>query len=352
MPAPPDTSPLISVVLPVLNESHDLPVLLDQLRDQVVAPGGLEVLVSDGGSTDGTPAMVERLAAEWPALRLVHNSRRRSGPGRNAGARASRGRYVVFLDGHCSLPRRDWIQRHIEIFEEVGADCLCRPQSLLGLARGSWAATIATARHSPLGHNPGSDIYRDEPGFTVPDTAGAAYRRTVFDALDGYDERFDACEDVEFNHRVGRAGYRAYCHPDLRVDYRPRATLAALFSQMRRYGRGRAHLLGRHGQWPVPLIGLTLAGAGALALPLVLPLAVGVRMTLALGAAYLFLLLAEGVRLSGLRPEAARVALALVATHAGLLVGFWRGLLEIPRFLAPRPTDARGRVETSSGHAH
>lgn len=348
MAASPVGSPVVSVVLPVLNEARDLPVLLAQLREQETAPGDLEIVVSDGGSTDGTQDLVQRLAADWPPLRLVHNPGRRSGPGRNAGARASRGRYIIFLDGHCALPRTDWIRRHAELFESTGADCLCRPQSLLGMARGSWAATIATARHSPLGHNPGSDIYSDQPGFTNPDTAGAAYRRTVFDALGGYDERFDACEDVEFNHRVGRAGYRAYCHPDLRVDYRPRATLAGLFSQMRRYGRGRAHLIGRHGQLPVPLVALTLAGLGALALPFLIPGVRGVGLTLGAFGVYGLILLGEGGRLAGPGPEAGRVALAIVATHLGLLAGFWRGLFEIPRFLAPRASDMGPTGET--GH--
>lgn len=359
MPAPPVAAtavegrgiavPILSVVLPVLNESHDLPTLLTRLRDQELNPGELEVIVSDGGSTDGTPELVQRLAAEWPALRLVHNPGRRSGPGRNAGARAARGRYILFLDGHCGLPRPDWIRRHIELFESTGADCLCRPQSLLAMARGSWAATIATARHSPLGHNPGSDIYSATPSFTTPDTAGAAYRRSVFEALDGYDERFDACEDVEFNHRVGRAGYTAYCHPDLRVDYRPRSTLSGLFGQMRRYGRGRAHLMARHGQVPLPLFALSAAGVTALALPFTLPAATGLTVSSWLIGAYLGILLLEGVRLAGLRPEAVRVAAALVTTHLGLLAGFWRGLLELHRFVAPRPSEAGRTAEP--GHA-
>jgi glycosyltransferase involved in cell wall biosynthesis len=296
------------VVLPVLNEAHDLPGLLDQLRRQEPVPGGVEVLVADGGSTDGTIELVRRLSAEWPALRLVPNPGRRSGPGRNAGAAAARGVYVLFLDGHCLIPRPDFLRRHLEIFVQVRADCLCRPQSLKGLATDAWSRAIALARHSPLGLA-GSDIYSAEPKLTDPRSAGAAYRREVIARLGGYDERFDACEDVEFNHRVAEAGCRSFVHPDLQVEYRPRATPGGLYRQMGRYGRGRAHLMGRHpGLIPVPLLALTAAVVGGAVLPFALGPRVGGGL-LALGVAlYALIALAEGVRLGGRPAQAFRVA--------------------------------------------
>ena len=77
-------------------------------------------------------------------------------------------------------------------------------------------------------------------------SVAVAYRRTVFDRVGLFDESFDACEDVEFNHRVDRAGLRCVIVPALRVSYHPRATLAGLFRQMMRYGQGRMRLLRKH----------------------------------------------------------------------------------------------------------
>ena len=166
--------PRVSVVLPVLNEARDLGDLLDQLRGQEPVPGGYEVIVVDGGSTDGTVDLVEARMRCWPGLSLRPTPRRRSGPARNVGARYARGEYVLFLDGHCAIPRPDYLRRVVEIFVETGAGCLARPQPLGELARGRWAEAIAAARHSPLGHNPGSDIYGGDPGPTDPSSAGAA----------------------------------------------------------------------------------------------------------------------------------------------------------------------------------
>ena len=59
----------LTVVLPVLNEAEHLGDLLDQIKGQVPVPGGYEVVVVDGGSTDGTLALVEERAQGWDALR-------------------------------------------------------------------------------------------------------------------------------------------------------------------------------------------------------------------------------------------------------------------------------------------
>ncbi|MCK4306340.1 MAG: glycosyltransferase, partial [Candidatus Eisenbacteria sp.] len=220
----PDHAPALSVVLPVLNEARDIGRLLGEIMEQTTPAGGFEVLVVDGGSTDDTRDIVADFCNRLPNCRLLDNPRKRSGAGRNVGIRAARGKYILFLDGHCALPRSDYFVRTVELFDSTKAACLCRPQPLNRLTEGEWAKAISAARHSLLGHNPASDIYGGWPAFTDPSSAGAAYLRTCIESLGGYDERFDACEDVEFNCRVAAADLPAYRHPDLTVQYRPRST--------------------------------------------------------------------------------------------------------------------------------
>lgn len=331
---PDAVSPLaLSIVLPVLNEEQDIGRLLHEILSQTEPPGGYEVLVADGGSTDRTREIVLDVCSRDARVRLVDNPKRLSSAGRNAGTRAARGTYVMFLDGHCSIPRRDYLARTMEIFRDTGADCLCRPQYLTELAQGPWASAIAAARHSRLGHNHGSDIYGGAPGYTDPCSAGAAYRSACIQAVGGYDERFDACEDVEFNRRIALAGFTAYRHPDLRIDYRPRTTLGGLYRQMFRYGRGRARLMSRHtGLVPVPLVAITALAPASLAF-----LALDTRAALpAVGilfAAWLLAVSFESLRVSGYRiVAAARTGLAFAAIYAGLVLGFWRGIPEMPRY--------------------
>jgi rSAM/selenodomain-associated transferase 2 len=88
---------MISVVIPTLNEADSLPALLSDLR-RVVVP--LEIIVADGGSTDGT------LAAACAAdVRAVAAQRGRAAQ-MNAGARAAAGRWLLFLHADTRLPSR------------------------------------------------------------------------------------------------------------------------------------------------------------------------------------------------------------------------------------------------------
>lgn len=336
----------ISVVLPVLNEAEDIRRLLLQLLEQEPPPGDFEVLVADGGSTDGTRDIVRTLAERHSRLALLDNPARRSSPGRNVGAAAAGGDIVLFIDGHCSLPRRDYLQRVAALFAETGADCLCRPQPLSRLAATGWGSAIAAARHSFLGHNAGSDIFAGKAGFTDPRSAGAAYRRAVWEDLGGYDERFDACEDVEFNHRVAAAGLRSYVHPDLAVDYRPRSAPGGLFRQMVRYGRGRARLMAKHpGTYPLPLLFITGAALAALLLvPVTGPLPVLAGLG-GLAGAWLVLVGIESVRLGKTWRDRGRIAVAFAAIYGGLTAGFWRGLVEWRRYRKPAPARTGTREE-------
>ena len=326
-------SPSVAVVLPVLNEARDIGRVLAELLGQQPPPGGFEILVVDGGSTDETRAIVTRLSEAAPHLRLLENPRKLSSAGRNIGAQAARATYVLYLDGHCALPRDDYLVRVVELFDSTGAACLARPQPLNRLTAGTWAEAIATARHSRLGHNPSSDIYGGAPAYTDPRSAGAAYERSQIERLGGYDERFDACEDVEFNHRVAAAGLRAYRHPDLAVAYRPRASLAALLRQMIRYGRGRARLMAKHPRM-VPWLLVLITGIALLWLLLLALCGVTIAGAFAfLGAgAYLLAVGTESLRLRGASPTAARMLPAFFTIHAGLVLGFWRGLAEYWRF--------------------
>lgn len=338
-PSPPTErhSHRLSVVMPVLNEARDIGPLLEALLTQEPPPGGYEVLVADGGSTDATREIVGELAARHANVQLLDNPGRRSSAGRNVGARAARGDYILFIDGHCHLPRPDYLKRVVEIFQASGADCLCRPQPLDTLAGGTWARAIAAARHSWLGHNVGSDIYGGEPRFTDPRSAGAAYTRECFKQLGGYDERFDACEDVEFNVRVDQAAMRSFLHPDLAIPYRPRSTPGGLFRQMFRYGRGRARLMAKHpAEVSWVLTGLTLAAV----LPLAVLIGVGwasALWLLGVGACvWLCVAAAESLRLGKDPAAAVRTMVAFGAIHLGLASGFWRGLAEAIGYRRPR----------------
>jgi succinoglycan biosynthesis protein ExoA len=238
--------PYITVMVPVRNEAACIENTLRRLLDQNYDPDRFEVIVADGRSTDDTVPIVRRLQVEYPNLRLLYNPKRLSSAARNLCVKAGRGEYFVLIDGHCEIRSRNYLRYVASAFQRSGADCLGRPQPLEVSGASAVQQAIALARRSPLGHNPGSFIYSSEERFVEASSVAVAYRRNVFDTVGYFDERFDACEDVEFNHRVDEAKLKCFFAPQIAVHYYPRSTVPGLVYQMSRYGRGRLRLAHKH----------------------------------------------------------------------------------------------------------
>jgi succinoglycan biosynthesis protein ExoA len=236
----------ISVIVPVRNEGRHIESTLRQLLAQQYDFDQFEILVVDGDSTDDTVERVKTIAAEHPQVRLLHNPRRLSSTARNVGIRNARGAIVMIVDGHCELGSPLILKNVAAAFRRSGADCLGRPQPLDIVGATPMQQAISLARSSRLGHHPRSFIYSDRERFVPAHSVAVAYRREVFEKVGYFDERFDACEDVELNHRVDRAGLKCFFTSAIQVRYHPRTSLGGLFSQIVRYGRGRMRLLRKH----------------------------------------------------------------------------------------------------------
>jgi teichuronic acid biosynthesis glycosyltransferase TuaG len=91
------SGPAVSVVTPVWNGAGCLAAAAASVRAQSFADW--EMLIVDDGSTDGSQALAQALAADEPRIRLLGwDARRGAAAARNAGIRAARGRYLAFLD--------------------------------------------------------------------------------------------------------------------------------------------------------------------------------------------------------------------------------------------------------------
>jgi glycosyltransferase involved in cell wall biosynthesis len=95
-----DDAPLVSVVIPCLNEAENIE---ECVRESFAAmqAGGLhgEVVVADNNSTDGSPELAAKAGA-----RVIHEPRRGYGSAYLAGFAAARGEYIVMLDADLTYP--------------------------------------------------------------------------------------------------------------------------------------------------------------------------------------------------------------------------------------------------------
>jgi glycosyltransferase involved in cell wall biosynthesis len=100
----------LTVVVPVYNEA---PAIEGVLRDVVavargLARGGSEVIVVDDGSSDGTGAIVQRLADELDEVQVVRQPTNRGhGPALLAGFDRARGQWIAHLDSDDQIPAKE-----------------------------------------------------------------------------------------------------------------------------------------------------------------------------------------------------------------------------------------------------
>ena len=267
--------PLVSIIVPCLNEQATIRLLLDAVRAQTYPTDQMEVIIADGQSRDGTRAEIAAFQQAHPELtvRLVENPLRIIPAGLNRALEAARGQYVVRLDAH-SAPANDYVANCVADLqagrgENVGGVWEIRPRGSGPVQR---AIAIAAAHRFGVG----DALYRytTQPGYvdTIP---FGAFRREVFDRYGLFDETLLTNEDYEFNARLRQNGGRIWLNPRIRSTYFARSSLAALASQYGRYGYWKFRMLRRYPhtlRWrqalpPVFVLSLALLLLGSLAWP-------------------------------------------------------------------------------------
>ena len=327
-----------AVLVPVLDEVRHLERAVRTMSAQEL-DGDLEILVIDGGSTDGSRDLVARLSRSDARIRLLDNPAGRTPNGLNIGLRAARATYVVRMDAHALYPP-DYVARGIERLERGDVDCASGPQVAVG-DRPTGVA-VARALQSPLGvggarfRRAGADEQDVDSGFC------GVWRRDLLLELGGWDEDWPVNQDAELAARIRARGGRIVCVPQMAAQHVTRSSLRALARQYWRYGQYRAKTARRHPgglrrSHVLPPGLVSLVAAAALPTRRARPLRRGVAL-------YAGSLVAEGQRMA-LRDAPAglgmRVTAALATMHlswgAGFLAGCrrfgmpWRALAALPR---------------------
>ena len=104
------TTPQISIVLPTYNEAGNIETLIDRtLAALGHYPGGVEVIVVDDNSPDGTWQLVATKAKTDPRVRLIHRTTEKGlTSAMSRGIREARGQWVGWMDCDLSMPPEDW----------------------------------------------------------------------------------------------------------------------------------------------------------------------------------------------------------------------------------------------------
>ncbi len=241
-----ESLPKISIIIPIRNEARFIERTVRYVQEQDYPADKLEILVVVGDSDDDTAAIVQEIAAKDPRVTYIYNPRNWSSAARNLGIENATGEIITFIDGHTYIDNNQLLQNTVRLLREQNVSVLSRPQFLDTPENSHFQKAVSLARRSVVGHGRDSTIYNDRDESVDPTSSGASYRREVLEKVGPFDERFDACEDVEFNHRVSKNGFGSFTSLKLAVYYYPRESLRQLFGQMARYGEGRFRLACKH----------------------------------------------------------------------------------------------------------
>ena len=250
----------VLVVVPTLNEAAHietvLATLLADARQSTTAR--MTVVVVDGGSTDQTCQIVSSMMRQQQNLELLHNPARIQSAAVNlAVRRLGHGHHVLIrCDAHAEYPEA-YCSRLVQTLLRTQAHSVVVPMDSIG-ERGLQRA-LAWLSNSPLGTGGSAHRAGTQSGF-VDHGHHAAFSLDFFGKVGGYDECFSHNEDAELDCRQRALGAKIYLDCQLRMRYRPRASLGSLYKQYFKYGVGRSRTVRRH---PSSLRLRQLAGGGA-----------------------------------------------------------------------------------------
>lgn len=210
--ATPPSLPRLSVVIAARNEAAAIETTVRSLLRQTLP--GLELVVVDDRSTDGTTEILDRLAAESPGrLSVIHH---RQLPRRwlgkchacHTGAERAKGEFLLFLDGDVAFLEDDLLARVVALVARLHLDHLAlfpdlRPITALQAGLVSvfdQAMLLATRAH---------EMDRDRPRGGGGVGAFNLVRRTAYDRVGGHLLlRMEVADDMKLGILLKESGAR------------------------------------------------------------------------------------------------------------------------------------------------
>jgi len=216
----------VSLIITVFNEGETIHKLMDTIQKQSRMPD--EIVITDGGSTDNTLALLREYQEKLP-LKIIEVPRANISTGRNLAIRNAQGPIIAVTDAGVRL-HPNWLEQIIQPVEADPTDVeavagffLPDPQTPFEVAMG---ATVLPTE---------GDV---DPESFMPSSRSVAFLKSAWEAVEGYPEWLDYSEDLIFDFRMDALFGPFIFQPKALVYFRPRSSLPAFFRQYYYYARG------------------------------------------------------------------------------------------------------------------
>lgn len=115
----PNSTPLVSIIVPVYNAEDYLRYCVDSILQQSYA--NLEVILVDDGAKDSSPQICDEFAAQDNRVTVIHQENGGIAKAQNTGLDAAHGEYIAFADNDDILDRHN-IEYLLHALQNTGAD--------------------------------------------------------------------------------------------------------------------------------------------------------------------------------------------------------------------------------------
>ena len=226
---------MVSVIIPTLNEEKYVGRLLAQFTDEVKKKHNLEIIVSDGGSVDGTVELVK----DKVDVLLLHNSSNRQtiAEGRNIGVKAAKGDILFFINADTCI-------NNIDHFFETIFDELKNPKVI---------AITCKVKTFPEEEQLADKIFHTFHNyyFAALNYLGVGMgrgecniiRREKFFEVGGYNETLTAGEDFDIFTRLTKKGKIRFLHNQVIFESPRRYRKQGYFKVMRSWFRNCVYIV-------------------------------------------------------------------------------------------------------------
>jgi hypothetical protein len=229
--------PSVSIIIVNFNSKE----LLGQCLTSILTTNypNFEIIIVDNASTDGSLELIEKLSGSYSCIKFIKNSENLGhAEGCNVGAKATKGKYLVFLDNDTEIKAdgrlnkdnerlcdpKNWLLELTKVMEKDKSIGIAQAKMVLSKdsrlldytcvaidALGTWDATYGL-KEDAFKHN--FEILAASSGCCI-------VKRVVFDEVGGFDsDYFIYDDDTDFSLRTRLLGYNVILVPSAVMVHR------------------------------------------------------------------------------------------------------------------------------------
>jgi len=225
----------VSVIIPCLNEEKYIKDCLESLTNNGFSQSDMELLVVDGGSSDGTLQIIELLQKEYDFIRVISNPKKRTPFALNLGIQNATKGYILIAGAHAVYPKH-YIEKLYNLIQKPEIDVAGGSIETKVKNRNTKTDAIKFVLSHKFGV--GNSMFRvgAKELLEVDTVPFGLYKKEVFDKAGIYNEKLIRNHDIELSRRIQHNGFHIWMEPELRVTYFARETFSGLARN--NYGNG------------------------------------------------------------------------------------------------------------------